>query len=153
MNHLEITEASHKETREDGEQQDAVWGWPSPRREGLYVNEEQDQMKRNIQEALRSVGVFGHYRGYHYFTMAVMMAAENPERLHALGKEIYLPIAEQCGTSVANVEKDIRTIRDVMMRNGGEELLAKAAGCAHWKDKSPYPKEIISIFAEYFHHQ
>ena len=52
MNHLEMTEASHKETREDGEQQDAVWGWPSPRREGLYVNEEQDQMKRNIQAVI-----------------------------------------------------------------------------------------------------
>lgn len=103
-----------------------------------------------VQAALRSVGVYAHYRGHHYFLRAVTLVAEEPERLQNVCKEIYLPIAMEWKTSPGNVEKDIRTIRDVMMRNGGDKLLAELTGRPFWRDKSPYPKEIIEIFAGYF---
>lgn len=107
-------------------------------------------MKLDIESALHSVGVFSHYRGYHYLLDAVHIAAEDPEKLQSVCKEIYLPVARKWKTSVENVEKDIRTVRNVMMKNGGMRLLSEAAGCPFWKDKAPYPKEIIGIFASYF---
>lgn len=109
-----------------------------------------EKKKLDLYSALHSVGVFSHYRGYRYFVMAVRMAAEKPERMQSIGKEIYMPIAKECGTSPSNVEKDIRTVRDVMMRNGGAKLLAEAAGYPFWGDKPPYPNEIIGVFASYF---
>ena len=104
----------------------------------------------NLRAALHSVGVFGHYRGYEYLISAVSMAAEDPERLKNICKEIYLPVAIEWNTSLSNVEKNIRTVRDVMMRNGGEKLLTEVAGCTFWKDKKPYPKELIGSLANYF---
>ena len=107
-------------------------------------------MKQNMRSTLQSVGVFRHYCGYPHFVLAVAIAAENPNRLQNIRKEIYLPVARLCHAELANVEKNIRTVRDVIMRNDGAALLAEMTGCSCWKKRTPYPKEIIGIFAEHF---
>lgn len=107
-------------------------------------------MQAKFQNTLYSVGVFRHYCGYSYFQDAVFLAVEEPERLQSIQKEIYLPIAKKYQTSIANVEKNIRTVRDVIIKNGGEYLLVELTGCRFWLDKKPYPKELIEIFANYF---
>ncbi len=104
----------------------------------------------SIQVALRTVGVFKHYRGYYYFVSAVELAIEEPEKLQSVRKKIYLPVSEMYHTSLSNVEKDIRTVRDVMMRNDGRVLLQEMSGVSFWDNKLPYPREVIGIFAEYF---
>ena len=100
-------------------------------------------MKPNMQSTLQAVGVLRHYCGYPHFVLSVAIAAENPDRLQNIRKEVYLPVAKLCHAELANVEKNIRTIRDVIMRNDGADLLEEMTG-------SSYPKEIIGIFAEYF---
>lgn len=107
-------------------------------------------MKETLQSTLQSVGVFRHYCGYPHFVLSVSIAAKNPERLQNIRKEVYLPVAKLCHAELANVEKNIRTIRDVMMRNDGAALLETMTGSSCWKKRMPYPKEIIGIFAEYF---
>ncbi|MCI8465682.1 MAG: hypothetical protein HFI63_07475 [Lachnospiraceae bacterium] len=107
-------------------------------------------MRQTIHTTLRSVGVFRHYCGYPHFILSVTIAAKDPERLQNIRKEIYLPVAKSCHTDLTNVEKNIRTIRDVMMRNGGASLLEEMTGNTCWKSRTPYPKEIIGVFAEYF---
>lgn len=107
-------------------------------------------MKETLQSTLQSVGVFRHYCGYPHFVLSVTIAAKNPERLQNIRKEIYLPVAKLCHAELANVEKNIRTVRDVMMRNDGAALLEEMTGSSCWKKRTPYPKEIIGIFAEYF---
>ncbi len=107
-------------------------------------------MKPNMQSTLQSVGVFRHYCGYPHFVLAVAIAAENPDRLQNIRKEIYLPVTKLCHTKLANVEKNIRTIRDIVMRNDGAALLEEMTGSSCWRKHTPYPKEIIGIFAEYF---
>lgn len=107
-------------------------------------------MKPNMQSTLQAVGVLRHYCGYPHFVLSVAIAAENPDRLQNMRKEIYLPVAKLCHAKLANVEKNIRTIRDVIMRNGGAALLEEMTGSSCWKKRTPYPKEIIGIFAEYF---
>ncbi|MCI8464759.1 MAG: hypothetical protein HFI63_02700 [Lachnospiraceae bacterium] len=106
-------------------------------------------MKQTIDSVLQSVGVFRHYCGYRYLILAVKLAAREPQRLQNVRKEIYLPVAQMCHTDIMNVEKNIRTVRDVMMRNGGARLLSEMTEDV-WTNNAPYPKEIIEIFAEYF---
>lgn len=107
-------------------------------------------MNEEFQSTMYSMGVLRHYCGYNYFQDAVFLVVEAPERLQSIQKEIYLPIAIKYHTNVANVEKNIRTIRDIMMKNGGKEILVELSGCQFWRDKKPYPKELIEIFAEHF---
>ncbi len=105
-------------------------------------------MEKQLQTLLYSVGVFHHYCGYSYLQESVLLAAEDPERLHSIQKEIYFPVAQKYHTNIHNVEKDIRTIRDVLMKNGGEDLLIRLTGFPCWKKKKPFPKELIGIFAD-----
>ena len=105
--------------------------------------------KRSLKTLLRSVGVFHHYRGYDYFLMAISIASENPEKLSNIRKDIYLPISIQYKTDIQNVERDIRTIRNVVMRNNGAILLQEMTGGTFWEKNAPYPRELIEIFAEY----
>ena len=62
---------------------------------------------------------------------------------------IYVTVASEFSTTVSSVERNIRTVRDVMMRNGGHHLLVEMTGCPVWEDKTPYPKDLIAIFCEY----
>lgn len=106
-------------------------------------------MKQKIQTLLDSTGVSSHYRGYHYFIRSVELASQDPNRLSCIQKEIYLTIAFECATSISSVERDIRTVRDVMMKNDGQILLFRMTDCPIWKNKVPYPKELIAIFSRY----
>lgn len=106
-------------------------------------------MKQKIQLLLHTTGVFSHYCGYQYFVRTVELAIQNPTRLQCIHKELYVTVASEYSTSVASVERDIRTVRDVMMRNGGHELLAEMTGCTVWSDNKPYPKDLIAIFCDY----
>lgn len=102
---------------------------------------------------LHSVGIYQHYRGYTYLLESVELASREPHRLHNIQKELYLPIAEKYQTNVQNVEKDIRTVRNILIRNGGEEMLSELTGFPFCGNRHPYPKEIIGIFSEYLRNE
>ena len=106
-------------------------------------------MKQKIQLLLHTTGVFSYYYGYQYFIRSVELAVQNPERLQSIQKEIYITVASEFQTSITSVERDIRTIRDAMMKNGGEQLLVQMTGCPAWAHKIPYPRDLIAIFSEY----
>lgn len=106
-------------------------------------------MKHTIQELLHAVGVFNHYCGYDYFIRSVELAVQKPERLQRVQKEIYIPVASEFHTNAASVERNIRTIRDVMMKNGGDTLLVQMTGSPAWARKTPYPRDLIAIFCTY----
>ncbi|MCD2492889.1 sporulation initiation factor Spo0A C-terminal domain-containing protein [Lacrimispora sp. NSJ-141] len=106
-------------------------------------------VSNDIHAMLYSVGVSQCYRGYDYFITAISMIMEDSRKLHNIQREVYRPIAQQNNTSVQNVEKDIRTIRNVIMRNGGADMLEEMTGCRFRHENMPYPKEIIEIFAKY----
>lgn len=110
-------------------------------------------MKLTIQILLNSAGVFSHYCGYRYFIRAVELAVQDPTRLQYIQKAIYVTVAYEYATTVTSVERDIRTIRDVMMRNGGHQLLVRMTGSPVWSDRTPYPKDLIAIFCEYLLHR
>lgn len=104
-------------------------------------------MEREIEKLLYKAGVLRTYVGYNYFVKAVVLVAENPVRLLNVVKDIYVPIAIEYDADPRSVEKDIRTVRDVFMKNNGRAIL-KEMGCDIWHDR-PYPRELIEIFASY----
>ena len=105
-------------------------------------------MKQEIQRLLYKGGVFHSYRGYAYFEEAVIMSCEDQDRLLSVCKELYAPIAKKYNTTHSIVEKDLRTIRDVFMRNGGKKILNEMG--FDFFSEHPYPRELIEIFASYF---
>ncbi len=106
-------------------------------------------MNKEMITILHSAGVCQHYRGYSYFLQAVQMVAENPERLQNIRRDIYQPIAISSETTSVNVEKNIRTVRDVFIKNGGDKLLSEIIGSPFWLHNKPYPRELIELFAMY----
>lgn len=114
------------------------------------LSKEETDMTEAFQELMYSAGVFRHYYGYAYLEQGVILAMEDPKRLQHICKEIYSQIARMNQTNIANVEKNIRTVRDVFVRNGGMELLMKRERYRFWEDKKPYPKEFIELLVDYF---
>lgn len=106
-------------------------------------------MTKKIQAVLHSAGVYQHYYGYNYFLDAVLMAVEFPDRLQSIRKEIYFPIAKKYNTTITNVERNLRTVRDALIKNGGVETLEAMIGCPLQCGKKPYPKDLICIFVGY----
>ena len=106
-------------------------------------------MRQKIQLLLHSAGVFNYYCGYQYFIRSVELAVQDPDRLQSIQKEIYIIVASEFRTTITSVERDIRTIRDVMMKNGGEQLLIQMTGSSAWSHKVPYPRDLIAIFCDY----
>ena len=110
-------------------------------------------MEQLIQELLYSKGVFRHYQGYKYFVRSVGIVMENPECLQHIYKEVYLAIAVEEGKDVRTVERNIRTVRDVFLKNGGKSMLEEMSGGNFVSHKKPYPGEMIEIFATYIEKQ
>lgn len=106
-------------------------------------------MEEKLHDLLYSTGVFSRYKGYDYFICAVKLAMENPERLKNINENIYQPIGNQFNTSADSVRRCIITIRNIFMENGGADLLTQMGGGTYWKNKNPYPKDMIDIFATY----
>ena len=91
-----------------------------------------DALARELEDMLRPFGLCYRYSGYAGFIDAILMAVENPQRLSCVSKEIYAPIAEKYGVNPINVERNIRTIRDVIRKNDGARFLEKLSGCRRW---------------------
>ena len=113
----------------------------------ITFTKEKTKMEKEIERLLYKAGVLRTYVGYNYFIKAVMLVYDNPTRLLNTCKEIYIPIAEEYDTEARSVEKNLRTVRDVFMRNNGRKVLNEI-GCDIWHEK-PYPRELIEIFAAY----
>ncbi len=103
---------------------------------------------KEIYKLMRSAGISRSYRGYQYFAAAVKMISEDETKLSNIRKEVYLPIAIRYKENIQNVERDIRTIRDVIVRDNKPFLKELAPG-EPYNIKAPYPREIIEAFAEY----
>ena len=105
-------------------------------------------MRLYIEQLLHSSGISRNYIGYDYFVEAILLAMEDPERLHHICKEIYIPVAEKYHTTRAAVERNLRTIRDICISNHGIEYLSKI-GYNYHKQHTPYPSELIAFYSYY----
>lgn len=100
----------------------------------------------DIQNILRSFGITQRYKGFKYAEYALLLATEDNSRLDELTKNIYMPTGRYFGCSVANIERNIRTIirrawkvdRNRIRRMAGYPL-----------DGAPSVSEFIEIVSSY----
>lgn len=111
-------------------------------------------MKKDLYSIFHTIGIYRHRVAGAVFLDAIRMAAEDPSRLEHINKDIYEPVARLHGSTVSRVSKNIRDVRDTIMKNHGAHLLEQMTGCKNWYVEPPYPNELIEIFARYIrkHH-
>lgn len=69
-------------------------------------------MEQIITELIRSMGVTPNLAGYSYLREAVMLAAEEPDRLKSVSRNIYSELARNHNTNARNVDRAIRCAID-----------------------------------------
>ena len=70
------------------------------------------QSHNAITQYLLSVGVPRNYKGFSYLVMAIEYTIEDGALYIPISK-VYKAVADQCQTSPTNVERNIRTLRDI----------------------------------------
>ena len=103
----------------------------------------------NLPEFFYSTGIYRHHVAGRIFMEAVFMAAEDLSRLENIVQRIYGPLARRHGVSTACISKNLRDVRSTIMKYGGAKLLEEMTGSRHWYAETPYPHEIIEVFARY----
>lgn len=106
-------------------------------------------MKPSTTHILILAGIGPHYQGYKYLLKAIQLIQSEPDALNQMDTLVYSEIARFYHTSNTNVSKNIRSVRDVFMRNHGAEILYKLTGSRIWYHNVPYPRELIAILAQY----
>lgn len=114
---------------------------------------DREKLSQELEDMLRPFGLCYRYSGYPGFIDAILLAVENPQRLSCVSKEIYAPVAAKYGLNPINVERNIRTIRDVIMKNDGALFLEQISGCRRWHNCIPYPGELLEVISSYLRHR
>ena len=103
-------------------------------------------MKLIISESLRRLGITSESRGYDRTRTAISLAVEREERLHAVGKEIYLVTADRCGCSPDAVERSVRLSAEKAWKRNPDLLISMAG---YPVDKRPTAKQFMEILTVY----
>ncbi len=86
------------------------------------------EMNKFIETNLRMLGLNKSYKGFNYLICAVNLVLEDSDILTYICKGLYVEIALQYDTSVASVERNIRTARKVIWNNGDKITLNSIFG-------------------------
>ena len=99
-----------------------------------------------IQRLVHMLGIPGTYLGLRYLVFAVMLAMQNEDRLLCITRCLYEPIAKEFGTTIACVEKNLRTVVNVCWARN-RPMLERLAGypLCH----KPRTGELIDILVTY----
>lgn len=81
---------------------------------------------------LRRLGANGSYLGFYYTASAIETVMQNHDHIYQY-KWLYNEVAKQYHTTPYCVERDIRTVVDLIWNHGNRELLATLI---------PYPKDV-----------
>lgn len=95
--------------------------------------------ERKAGKLLRRLGVGYSYAGFWYAAEAAGKAAREPWTLSGITKGAYVDIALRHRVSVSCVERDIRTVRDVIWESGDRALLEELFR-KHMKIRGPLKK-------------
>ena len=82
---------------------------------------------RSIYDLLQQLGVTANYTGYFHAAYAVQLCMKRPERLLLVTKLVYPDVAKQFQTTWKAVERNIRTVGELIWRQG-PSLLEQLAG-------------------------
>lgn len=101
-------------------------------------------MLNEAYDLLQRLGVTGNYIGFLHAACAVSLCAAQPERLLLVTKWLYPEVAKQFGTNWKAVERNIRTVGDIIWREN-RPLLEKLA---HRKlERKPRNAQLLAILS------
>lgn len=107
-------------------------------------------LDEKISTILLTIGIPSHLKGYKYLFEGVKMIVNKPNLTNKVTKQLYPEIGEVFGTTVANVERAIRTVIDAAINSGKLEKLNELFGHdVYTKNAKFTSSEILSLVANY----
>ena len=105
--------------------------------EEMFCDSRRDAQRDAVHALLGSLPISATLKGGVYIETALRLAMHTPALMDSLKSGLYARVAEMCGVSAANVERDIRcAIIQCWERMQERQKRALLAGCAH----RPAPK-------------
>ena len=101
---------------------------------------------KEIEEALRGLGVDPTYCGFRRLVLALELALENEDRLCAVTKEIYYDVGRLTGCTWSAVERSIRTVVGHVWQSNPERLAEMAD---HTMKRQPTASQFLDIVTSY----
>ncbi len=81
-----------------------------------------------IESTLRMLGLNKSYKGFNYLIYAINLVLQDSDILTYICKGLYVEIAVHYDTTVASVERNIRTAKNVVWINGDKNMLKSVFG-------------------------
>ena len=101
--------------------------------------------ERMAGNLLKQLGVSSLYQGFDYAVSGVMLVLEDRKRLTYITKGLYLDVARRHNTTWKCVERDIRTVVDVIWDNADVEILTEF--CGGRLEARPKNRRFFEIFS------
>lgn len=103
--------------------------------------------EKEIQRTLRTLGANGSYLGFYQISFAVKKVMENELMLAYISKGLYVETAAKFQTNVACVERNIRTVVQIIWEYGDRELLEEMA--EKKLERRPKNVEFLDMLSRY----
>lgn len=88
----------------------------------------QDELALQVGRVLTELCISESLDGYHYFAYSIVLNIQDPERVRYITKELYPDCAIRFHTTVARVERSMRTAVKACWKQGGAETLDRMVG-------------------------
>ena len=98
----------------------------------------------SVYDLLYRLGVTSNYTGFFHTSYAVLLCAEQPERLSLVTKWLYPEVAKRYRTKWTAVERNIRTVGSIIWRDSRPLLEQLAHGAL---EKKPRNAQLLAILA------
>lgn len=100
-----------------------------------------------IRFILKQLGIGRNYQGYDYIVDGVLLVLEDASRLEYVTKSLYPDIAKKHHTSWSCVERNIRTVIDILWKESSKELLWEI--CGEENAERPRNARFLELLCEY----
>lgn len=107
------------------------------------------QYQNQSRKLIRRLGANSSYLGFEYLAYGISRTLNDPTLLTYICKGLYVEIAIHFHTTLECVERDIRTVKDIIWEYGDKELLREIFGELIEEDKSPTNGKFIDGLVEY----
>lgn len=117
----------------------------------ILTKEKPITTREAIEITLRLLGLNNSYAGFSYLIYGIDASLKNPEILTHVCKGLYVEIAFRYNTSINCAERNIRTAKEAVFKNGNQELLFDIFGHIN-KSELPNNASFIDSLSYYIKH-
>ncbi len=108
--------------------------------------------KTYLFNLLHKLGIHKMYKGCEYLLTAISFIAENETSYSPITKILYVEIAKTHKTSSLCVERNLRSIIEIIWREHSDDLLLEEIFSEHYLNNRPSNMEFLSRLYQYIKH-